>query len=80
MMYEVFLVDPALPIHNVVFASPLKDRITITGKRRGKGIPYWLVATTQHFVAEIWSNDHTANHNWKYVLMSKRVQQSRARP
>ena len=92
MMYEVFFSSDTDPIHNVVFEVCLKDRITQKGRRRGRSIPYWLVVTTKRYFPHVWEHDHTANNNWKYVLMSremrnslvsgeapKRAQQSRAR-
>ena len=52
ILTQVFLSDPAEPIHHVVFSPSFKDRIHATGSRRGGKIPYWLEVTTyRHFKA-----------------------------
>ena len=74
---EVFSAQITDPVHNVVFASALKDRITQTGKRRGRSIPYWLPTTTKRFFQSRWASDHTARSpDAQYISISRAIRES----
>ena len=45
------------PFHNVVFSSAYKDRIIVTGRRRGMKVPYWIEITTQRHYPNHWKQN-----------------------
>ena len=49
MLKEVFFADLDNPLHNVVFASAFRDRIRVTGRKRGRKKAYWVETTTLRF-------------------------------
>ena len=50
MLKEVFFADIDNPLHNVVFASAFRDRIRVTGRKRGRKKAYWVETTTLRFL------------------------------
>ena len=56
MLTEVFFADLDKPLHNVVFASAFKDRIRVTGRKRGRKKSYWVETTTHRFFRNNWTN------------------------
>ena len=54
MLDQVYSSPIEDPLHNVVFCSAYKDRIQVTGRRRGGKIPYWLEITTQRHFPQEW--------------------------
>ena len=42
MLQQIYNASINEPLHHVVFSSALKDRIQVTGRRRGGKIPDWL--------------------------------------
>ena len=54
MLDQVYSSPIEDPLHSVVFCSAYKDRIQVTGRRRGGKIPYWLEITTQRHFPQEW--------------------------
>ena len=44
------------PLHNVVFASAFRDRITVTGRKGVGKKAYWVETTTPRFFREYWTS------------------------
>ena len=88
MLVEVYSHSMDDPLHNVVFCSALKDRITTQGRRRGKPIPYWLRTMIKRHYPSL--SDHTAGSlfgpQFKFVELGRTLRQTlerapkRARP
>ena len=56
MLHHIYQASITDPLHHVVFCSAYKDRIQVTGRRRGGKIPYWLEITTHRHFPQEWQN------------------------
>ena len=57
LLEAVFTSNVSDPFHNVVFSPAFKDRIVVTGRRRGMKMPYWIETTTQRHYPNHWNQN-----------------------
>ena len=54
-LHAVYAAEPrSPPPHTVVFTTAYKDRIKVTGRRRGMQYPPWIEVVTKHHFADVW--------------------------